>query len=412
MFEAQRIDALVKKVQFGGTDEVQEDKTPRKDAIIDLTLEVGLLDGDEIYNELERNFFPGLTEMIDISGGDLREYEVNLKLKTFPIQHLKVYSIEDRSTLLSTGGVMVKKSMKVKAKNGSATLLLYLEFKRSDTLDILKDLDQTLVKFSIGPIQSSMDAVFLAAAQSQGVILEEDISAENENGTETEEIVVSPEYDSDTKETNLGDDDNEQQEQELPKSESELDVKELKNGNVSYLGYEFEKGAPLLLHYADREDGETITDLIQWALKEMENAGIEGEGNKYPVIKKEHIEQIFFDERSPAPVFEDETQGESPFQTEGIPEMSPVASSQPLELDQVDFRLSSFTSQKFVDEFLPPEDATGAAALKRWEIGQIAAVMAFRRGNPGDKIRIKKDELEAAYLLYQDGHTVEDALRG
>lgn len=438
MFEAKKIEGKVHRIEYAGLQvrDMAEDGSKTKDSKVALTLSIPLGNGNkEFIEEIEAKYFPGLEEMFQMSEDNARDYAATMKL-SLPIQSLIV--VKGANEVFNLNEVSLEGRPKVEIKEGEGTMFVKVSFSWTESLDILKDVDESEVVFSLSRTQGTLLELMGAAKsadQNRNVVnaFGRDIEVgalnlirENVNDEDgrTEQWMIQMVEEFLARKTGAfpgqlddghvirieeaaeyfekysfeGDDDGEDDEEEpeaseAPTYEYEEEIRALLDDN----NFDYAEETEIFANITCWKCGEKILDITKDTGDFMCNV-CDNEGD-FEAFKA-HIATL---------QTSDEPEGEyKPFENlddKGYPQMAPSASEKPVSIEQVDYRLCVIKAQKAL-AYIQQDNK-----LLEFLLGQRAALIAFNlSGKEGKKVHISVEAARAAYYEHKLRFTATEDL--
>lgn len=167
MFETSKIKCYIEKFSYKGYEESESSNNRMdRDSDVELTLRIPLQ--GEVLEELERRYFPGVREMINLTIDKSRHYKLSLKLNKFGSRSI-VFFDDYEKVSFSHKEVSLVNPVQLIAKEGQGDLFVRVGFVYSESLDNLKAMDGILVFMSLFLPQSDLFEDFEEEELQQGV---------------------------------------------------------------------------------------------------------------------------------------------------------------------------------------------------------------------------------------------------
>lgn len=368
MFETERIQAVIHKVQYDGKKEAAEvteaergetGVVEKKNALVSVTLKT-LLEG-EFLAEVEQKYFPGASALASLTLDKSKHFKNSLKMKS-PEQTLSIINEDSGKSVLDVVGVELNPPMNLVCKEGEAWLFVRVQFQWAKSLNILKALDQCSVEYTLFRTQAEFDLVFEEASNFD--------SEGHDDGVEEE-----PEH-----------------------------------SNKKFSKFKMIEGVQKYIEdHIVFENGKTFNDALEYILLELVKSGVYNtfEDALDHKITPSDVDKILFDDNSPFMEIREESSNGTSFEITGefeigtagsqstntaiVPEIPGTASERPVFRSQVDYRLCSVPSQKIKTELSQLGEA------QEYAVGQHAALLAFDRDpDKGKKVKITVADFKQA----------------
>lgn len=396
MFETRSIQAVVHKVQYDGKqDSADESKNSevivRKDAIVSVTFKT-LLTG-KIAEEVERKYFPGVTARASLTKDKTKYYKDSLKLKV-PEQTLEVRNETTGEVLLSVVGVDLNPPIGLVCKDGMADLYVRVQFRWTESLNILKALDQCACVYDLSRTQAEFDSVLAAATKNDKPKKDKGKGKSKAKAQDAAQDPPALEYQAGKKVVKYVEEHVLQEGETVQICLADIAQKYVEDGRYRSLeqvasDHKFTIG-DVDEHFFEgpdpMDDPDFHSQQVFGNTSEAPETGTEGVDGWNP-------------HDGPSESAKDAT--DTPTATlggafEDVPALTASASEKPVEASQVDYRLCRLSSKKVQEELdAMPE-------LEAHTIGQKAALIAFENAPAkGRKLQITINDFKAAKAEYE-----------